>query len=76
MNQANVSKDQTDFAARWLNGPVEHEAHHNGSEGNFALYFSFWDRLMGTRFKSIGEPTASAHASNKGWLQMNDGGYE
>jgi Delta7-sterol 5-desaturase len=32
-----------------LNGAVEHEAHHNGCDGNFALYFSFWDRLMGTR---------------------------
>ena len=37
------------WRARWLNGPVEHEAHHNGCNANFGLYFSFWDRLMGTR---------------------------
>jgi Delta7-sterol 5-desaturase len=37
------------WRARWLNGTVQHEAHHNGCDGNFALYFSFWDRLMGTR---------------------------
>jgi Delta7-sterol 5-desaturase len=37
------------WRARWFNGPVEHDAHHNGMEANYALYFSFWDRLMGTR---------------------------
>jgi len=40
------------WRAAWLNGPVEHEAHHNGCDGNFGLYFSFWDRLMGTHRSS------------------------
>jgi sterol desaturase/sphingolipid hydroxylase (fatty acid hydroxylase superfamily) len=47
------------WRARWLNGAIEHEAHHNGCEGNFALYFSFWDRLIGTR--RIPAHTASLH---------------
>jgi sterol desaturase/sphingolipid hydroxylase (fatty acid hydroxylase superfamily) len=44
------------WRARWLNGPVEHEAHHNGCDGNFALYFSLWDRVMGTRRVTLPVP--------------------
>ena len=47
------------WRARLLNGPVEHEAHHNGCDGNFALYFSFWDRVMGTHRG----PTAVPHTT-------------
>jgi Delta7-sterol 5-desaturase len=32
----------------WLNTTVEHDAHHRGAPGGFALYFSFWDRWLGT----------------------------
>jgi Delta7-sterol 5-desaturase len=31
-----------------LNTTADHDAHHGGAHGNFALYFSFWDRVMGT----------------------------
>lgn len=37
------------WRSRWLNGPLEHEAHHNGLSANFSLYFSFWDRMARTR---------------------------
>jgi Delta7-sterol 5-desaturase len=34
---------------RWLATALDHDAHHRGAPGNYALYFSFWDRVMGTR---------------------------
>jgi Delta7-sterol 5-desaturase len=34
---------------RLLNTTNDHDAHHGGAHGNFGLYFSFWDRVMGTR---------------------------
>ncbi|WP_228850589.1 sterol desaturase family protein [Aegicerativicinus sediminis] len=36
---------------RWQNTSVEHDIHHKNSRYNFGLYFTIWDRLMGT-FKS------------------------
>lgn len=33
---------------RWINTSVNHNQHHKKFEGNYGLYFLFWDRLMGT----------------------------
>ena len=33
---------------KWLNFATMHNRHHLHFEGNFGLYFSVWDRLMGT----------------------------
>jgi Delta7-sterol 5-desaturase len=33
---------------KWINTSVNHNMHHHYFEGNFGLYFTFWDRLMGT----------------------------
>jgi lathosterol oxidase len=33
---------------KWLNTSVSHNAHHAQFNGNFGLYFLFWDRCMGT----------------------------
>lgn len=33
---------------RWLNFATMHNRHHLELTGHFGLYFSFWDRLMGT----------------------------
>lgn len=33
---------------RWQNTPEDHDVHHRNSRVNFGLYFTFWDRLMGT----------------------------
>ena len=33
---------------KWLNTSVNHNMHHKYFEGNYGLYFLFWDRLMGT----------------------------
>ena len=36
-------------ATRWLNTTTHHDLHHAGSfHHNYGLYFTFWDRLMGT----------------------------
>lgn len=32
----------------WVAGSAYHDLHHRTSKWNFALYFRFWDRLMGT----------------------------
>lgn len=33
---------------RWLNTSVYHNQHHERFEGNYSLYFTCWDRWMGT----------------------------
>jgi sterol desaturase/sphingolipid hydroxylase (fatty acid hydroxylase superfamily) len=37
---------------KWQNTPVDHDVHHRNSKYNFGLYFTFWDRLMGT-YKTV-----------------------
>lgn len=33
---------------KWLNTSTHHNKHHKLSRGNYALYFTFWDKVMGT----------------------------
>lgn len=33
---------------RWLITPTHHDLHHGKGSGNYGLYFTWWDRLMGT----------------------------
>jgi len=39
----------------WVDGPLDvfttithHDMHHQNFKGNFGLYFTWWDRIMGT----------------------------
>ena len=34
--------------SKWQNTSNNHDLHHRGEHANFGLYFTFWDRLMGT----------------------------
>lgn len=36
----------------WQNTPIEHDLHHRNSKYNYGLYFTIWDKLMGTYQKS------------------------
>jgi Delta7-sterol 5-desaturase len=33
---------------RWMNTSTFHNLHHTSSKGNYALFFRFWDRMLGT----------------------------
>jgi len=33
---------------KWINTSVNHNMHHTNFEGNYGLYFLFWDRWLGT----------------------------
>ena len=33
---------------KYQNTPLDHDVHHRNSKYNFGLYFTFWDRIMGT----------------------------
>lgn len=33
---------------KWINNSTAHHLHHQGVNGNFGLYFTFWDRLLKT----------------------------
>jgi Delta7-sterol 5-desaturase len=33
---------------KWINTSVSHNQHHQFFKGNYGLYFTFWDRMMGT----------------------------
>jgi lathosterol oxidase len=36
------------WLGKWLNTSVSHNQHHQYFEGNYGLYFTIWDRMMGT----------------------------
>jgi sterol desaturase/sphingolipid hydroxylase (fatty acid hydroxylase superfamily) len=36
------------FAGKWLNTSTNHNMHHRYFEGNYGLYFRWWDVWMGT----------------------------
>jgi sterol desaturase/sphingolipid hydroxylase (fatty acid hydroxylase superfamily) len=36
---------------RWKTTSTHHNMHHEKLRGNYALYFTWWDKLMGTEFK-------------------------
>ena len=40
---------------RWINTSTHHNMHHSHFNGNFSLYFNFWDRICGTNFPSYDE---------------------
>ncbi|HMZ58810.1 MAG TPA: sterol desaturase family protein [Leptospiraceae bacterium] len=35
---------------KWINTSTHHNMHHQKFNGNYSLYFNFWDRVMGTNF--------------------------
>ncbi|MDZ4727704.1 MAG: sterol desaturase family protein [Leptospira sp.] len=35
---------------KWINTSTHHNMHHQKFQGNYSLYFNFWDRIMGTNF--------------------------
>lgn len=36
------------YIGKWINTSVNHNQHHKHFNGNYGLYFLFWDRIMGT----------------------------
>ena len=36
------------WLGKWINTSVSHNQHHQYFKGNYSLYFTFWDRWMGT----------------------------
>ena len=36
------------MVGKWINTSVNHNLHHQYFKGNYGLYFTFWDRMMGT----------------------------
>lgn len=36
---------------KWLNTSTHHNLHHQNGQGNYGLYFNFWDHIMGTNHK-------------------------
>lgn len=41
-------KFHKNFIGKWINTSVNHNQHHKHFNGNYGLYFLFWDRWMGT----------------------------
>jgi len=34
---------------RWFIGPAHHSSHHLNYTVNYGLYFTFWDKILGTQ---------------------------
>jgi Delta7-sterol 5-desaturase len=53
---------------RWLNTSIYHNQHHERFDGNYSLYFTFWDRFCGTLRTDAAAKVAEVHdriAANK-----------
>jgi len=50
----------------WLTTVTHHDLHHADARYNFGLYFSWWDRLMGTEHPAYHEKFATA---TRRWLE-------
>lgn len=50
----------------WLTTVTHHDLHHADARWNFGLYFSWWDRLMGTEHPAYHEKFATA---TRRWLE-------
>lgn len=60
---------------RWLNTSVSHNMHHHYFRGNYGLYFTVWDRMMGTLNKNYDtefEKLMSRKKINKVEMQNQD----
>jgi Delta7-sterol 5-desaturase len=42
----------THWFGKWINTSVSHNMHHQYFKGNYGLYFTIWDRMMGTLNKN------------------------
>ena len=52
------------IVGKWINTSFNHNQHHQFFKGNYGLYFTFWDRMMGTirkdydkKFEELGTRT-------------------
>jgi sterol desaturase/sphingolipid hydroxylase (fatty acid hydroxylase superfamily) len=48
---------------RWHTTPTHHDLHHRRGHGNYGLYFSFWDELLGTTRADYAETFAGVTAA-------------
>ena len=59
IGHAGYEHNRSWFMNTWLkytlNTPTNHIMHHEKLRGNYGLYFSFWDRVMGTNHKDYEE---------------------
>jgi sterol desaturase/sphingolipid hydroxylase (fatty acid hydroxylase superfamily) len=39
----------------WINATTHHDLHHSSFHHNYGLYFTWWDRLMGTEHPAYRE---------------------
>ncbi len=49
---------------KWFNTSVNHNMHHQYFKENYGLYFTFWDRLMGTMHKNYDASYDKVTAAN------------
>lgn len=49
---------------RWLSTSTHHNLHHRDFEGNYGLYFTWWDRLCGTQHAEYQDTFARVTASS------------
>lgn len=55
---------------KWFNTSVNHNMHHQYFKGNYGLYFTFWDRVMGTMNKNYEDSFESVTARNYSKLKI------
>jgi Delta7-sterol 5-desaturase len=53
------------FVGRWFNTSVNHNMHHKYFNGNYGLYFRFWDEWMGTTHSKYNEELSEVKGRKK-----------
>lgn len=66
-----LGHSNVDMLPKWwlklkiMSTPTFHSMHHEKTNGNFGLYFTFWDKLMNTKFDDYEERFLATKKSNK-----------
>ncbi len=53
------------WLGQWKNTSTHHNMHHSKVNGNYGLYFRFWDVLMGTEFKDYEATLDAVYERNR-----------
>jgi Delta7-sterol 5-desaturase len=57
---------------KWFNTSTHHNMHHQKANGNYGLYFNFWDTIMKTNFKSYRQHFLRASSKDKHQMQLDE----
>jgi lathosterol oxidase len=60
----------------WINSTTHHDLHHTSFHHNYGLYFTWWDRLMGTEHPAYRDTLRGGSRDARGAARSRDAGSD